>query len=423
MSMKMPGKMMLLVLVLLIWLHPVASPAGEDYALEATGHIAGFVASGNRMLDNEGGVAGPTAAVQARFRTPAELSLYFDGRYLGDSSGPETGLREAYIDGDAGKLHVRAGRQIIVWGRADRFNPTDVITPRNYEILAFDDDDQRFGADGAQAAYAVTEAYSITALVLPSFRSSRIPSDALPAGISVNSGSGRSSPSDAQWGIKLDRTGETLDWSVSYFKGFSTLPELALRNDAGLVLDNRGLRMIGADFAASLGAWGVRGEAAYVDFEEQRALPELYPHSYLSAVLGVERVLGQSLALNVQWLHRRIQDFTDPRTIPGPLGLIAMGNALIHDQFDKKQEGVTLSIRDTWFHDTLQAELSGIYFFSRRDYLVKPQMRYALSDRWSALLLADLYQGPEDSFLGGLKKNSLAYAELRYQFGPARWSK
>jgi hypothetical protein len=64
----------------------------------------------------------------------------------------------------------------------DRFNPTDVLTPRIYEILAFDGYDLRFGASGTQAAYALTEAYSATALVLPCFRSSRIPSGALPTG-------------------------------------------------------------------------------------------------------------------------------------------------------------------------------------------------------------------------------------------------
>ena len=404
--------------LLLIWLPTSVLRAEDVVSLEAKGYVSGYAASGNRKLDDNRDIIGSNAGVQTWVRMPDDLYLFADARHFSGVHEPEDSLREAYLNWTAGDLRIRAGKQIIVWGRADRFNPTDVISSRNYEVLAFDDDDQRFGAMGVEGKYRIDDAYAISALVLPTFHTSVIPSGILPVGITRSTEHEHYSSDNAQWGVKLDHSGGWLDWAVSYFDGFSSLPEIKLRNNIDLVLENAALRMIGVDFAASPGYWGIRGEAAYVDLENQKDIPALLPHAYFYSVLGVERTIAESMTLNIQWLHREINDFTDPRTIPGPIGQIAMGNALIHNQFDRIQNGVSISIRDRWLHDTLQAELSGVYFLVHHDYLLKPQIQYALSDHWSILMLADIYHGPDDSFLGGLRNNSLTYAELRYQFGP-----
>ena len=41
-------------------------------------------------------------------------------------------VREAYLDINYHPLHVRAGRQIVTWGRSDGVTVLDVITPRNF---------------------------------------------------------------------------------------------------------------------------------------------------------------------------------------------------------------------------------------------------------------------------------------------------
>jgi hypothetical protein len=403
---------------LIVLLCPAAGRSEEGYSVSVKGSVSGYAATGDRKLDDTRDLTGSNEGLQTWFKTPANLTLYFDGRYFGRSHGPENILREGYADWDAGRLTVRAGKQLIVWGRADKFNPTDVITPRNYELLSSDDDDQRFGVEGVQAKYHFADEYSFTAVGLPVFQSSRVSSGLLPAGITRDRSHESYASDNAQYGFKLDRSGESLDWSASYYRGFSTLPEVVLSDTMSLALENRRIWMAGLDFAATHGAWGIRGEAASVNLEKRAAMPELYPHSYVYTVLGVERTVSDTLTINLQWLHKRVSDFSDPRTAPLPFEALALGNALIHDQFDRVQDGVSLSLRDKWLLDTLRAEISMIYFIRHRDYLVKPELRYALNDQWSAAILADLYHGPDDSFLGGLRKNSLAYAELRYQFGP-----
>ena len=60
-------------------------------------------------------------------------------------------IREAYLDLSHGPLDLRIGKQIIAWGRADRINPTDNLTPRDYTLLVPDDDDQRLGTPAVKA--------------------------------------------------------------------------------------------------------------------------------------------------------------------------------------------------------------------------------------------------------------------------------
>jgi len=416
--MNVSGRYVTAAVLLFLFLPASISRGEEAVSLEVKGYVSGYAASGNRKLDDERDIAGSNTGMQMRLRMPGELSLFADARYFSGIHAPEGRLREVYLNWIAGDLTLRAGQQIIIWGRADRFNPTDVITPRDYRVLSFDDDAQRFGVVGAEVTYRLSGEYTVSAHALPFFQTSRIPTGMLPAGTRWNPEHEHSSGDNVQWGVKLDDSSAWLDWSVSSFKGFSSLPELVLKNGAELVLENRAMRMIGVDFAASPGSWGIRGEASYIALERENDMPDLLPHSYFYSVLGVERNLAETTTLNVQWLRRQIFGFTDPRTVPGPLGQIAMGNAQIHNQFDKIQTGISISIRARGLHDALQAELSGVSFFVHHDYLIRPQLQYALNDHWSLLMMADIYHGPDDSFLGSLRKNSLAYAELRYQFGP-----
>lgn len=409
-----------LVLFVTVLLSPAKARGDDGYSVEVQGSLSGYASTGDRELDTSHGLVGGNAGLQTWFRTPVDFSLYLDGRYFGHNNRPENSLREGYLKWDTESLTVTAGKQIIVWGRADRFNPTDVVTPRNFEILTSEDDEQRFGVEGVQAKYHIANEYTVSAFALPAFRSSRVPSGLISPGTQENRDYEEYSSDNKQLGCKLDRTGQSLDWSVSYYRGFSTLPEVFVTSPIELTLENRNIWMAGADFASSFGSWGIRGEAAYVDFERRTLMPELYPHSYFYSVLGAEHTMTDTLTMNIQWLHRNLRDFTDPRTIPQPFGQIAMGNALIHNQFDKRQDGVSLNLRDKWLHDILLTELTSVYFFTRHDYLLRPKVEYALTDQWQLILLADIYRGPKDSFFGGLRDNTLTYAELRYQFGPLK---
>ena len=55
----------------------------------------------------------------------------------------EINLREAYVNAYVGPFDFRIGHQVVVWGRADGWNPTDNITPKNMLIRSPIEDDRR----------------------------------------------------------------------------------------------------------------------------------------------------------------------------------------------------------------------------------------------------------------------------------------
>ena len=60
-------------------------------------------------------------------------------------------LREAFVTFASGPFELKAGRQIIAWGRADGINPTDNLTAQDLTLLAPDDSDRRLGSTAVRA--------------------------------------------------------------------------------------------------------------------------------------------------------------------------------------------------------------------------------------------------------------------------------
>ena len=390
----------------------------EGDIMEINGFLSGYYASGDRKIDDRHSLFGTNDALQIKLKPNPKFTMYIDGRYFSNNPNLDNNVREAYINWDLDRFSLRAGKQVIAWGRADKFNPTDVITPRNYEILSSDDDDQRFGAIGLLGKFFVLPELSLEVAVLPTFRSSKIPSGILPPQIVQSREHKDYSLDNTQWGIKLDKTGGQLDWSVSYYNGFATLPMITSTNGFDLILRNPRMQMFGMDFATTLNQWGIRGEGAYVRLSDLGAISQTAPQSYFYSVLGVEHSLAESMNLNIQWLHQKVLHFQDRGNIAPPLVTIANGNALIFNQFDRQQDGIAVRLSEKLLNDALQAEIAGVYLFKRHNYVIRPKMQYALSDRWKAILLADFYRGPHNSFFGGVRKNTLAFLEVRYEFGP-----
>ncbi len=71
----------------------------------------------------------------------------------GNQPGYEAELREGYVNTYLGPIDIRLGQQIIVWGKADGFNPTNNLTPTNLSIRSPHDDDRRVGNFAQRACF------------------------------------------------------------------------------------------------------------------------------------------------------------------------------------------------------------------------------------------------------------------------------
>jgi hypothetical protein len=106
--------------------------------------------SSTHELDGDGPLG--NGMVWAKVTRPITSHVSVFGEGWAALRGPATAgdvrgeLREAFVTVTSGPLEVRAGRQIIAWGRADGINPTDNLTGQDLTLLAPDDSDRRLGA-------------------------------------------------------------------------------------------------------------------------------------------------------------------------------------------------------------------------------------------------------------------------------------
>jgi hypothetical protein len=324
-------------------------------------------------------------------------------------------LREAYVTATVGKWEIRAGRQIIAWGRADGVNPTDNLSGQDLTLLTPDDNDRRLGGTAARVSYYLGD-LAVTAIWLPEFRPGRIPLPARPAGGADVPPTTQWQP--AQWALRLGQTGHAVDWSVSAFSGRDPSPDLRAEDDVPRVsLTYHRVRVLGADAAWNVGRYGLRTEAAYVDTADPNGADPFTKNPFFFAVTGGDRTFGERLNLNVQYILRVVRNFALSSPTNSPLmRFVASEEAAFSNQARDVQHGATLRLSDKWRNDTLEAEIAGVAYAAPRGIAVRPKASYAISDRLRVLAGADFYRGDASSLFGILRDNSGAYLEFRWSF-------
>jgi hypothetical protein len=389
--------------------------------LALSGSVRGAYWTSARDLDDQRNLTPAALWLKA---TP-DLGDGFGGRvdgWVGDerilSGAGATGeLREALVSWRGGEWDASVGRRIVVWGRADKVNPTDVIGSRDYTLLVPEDDDQRRGSTMATLARTFGD-YTATAYWLPEFRPNIVPIEKLP-GFSVRQGDARVDA--AQGAIRLDHTGRGFDWALSYFDGLDRDPDARIDSlsSTGVSVEarHRRARVFGADFATNLDKVGLRGEVAYHDEAARDPADAFDKGDYVSSAIGLDRNVGDDVNINVQYLFHYVTDYVDPSGIASPVvSLVAQKGALINNQLRRTQHGATARAAYTGLNDTLTVELSSIAWVTDGSWALRPKAAYAISDQLKAIAGIDMFFGDGDSFFGNLRKNRTAYLELRYGF-------
>ena len=376
--------------------------------------------SSSRQLDDEKNLGAGALWLKWAHKLPQGIGLYVAGWARSDNvfkgADKKYLMREAYIDYALDSWDFRVGRQIIAWGRADRVNPTDNLTPRNFKILVPEDDDNRFGTLAAKARYSFGD-YSVTGVWLPDFRANIVPFPRQ-TGVSYN----QDIPdSHRTWAAKFERSGKDLDWSVSYYDGFDLNPDISVKSagpaGVNVLLSHHRYRVLGGDAATTLGRYGLRGELAYARTDDGDGNDLFIKNSFVWGVVGVERTFFSYLNLNVQYFFRYVTKWEDPANVANPaLKEIALTQSIISNQRDKTQHGFTFRVSNKWLNETLEGEIAGIWDVTRNGYLLRPKAIYAISDKWKAVVGFDYYGGSDESFFGRLEKNRAVYAELIYGF-------
>jgi hypothetical protein len=384
--------------------------------------------SGTRNLDNTTDVGKLTCLAQWRKSISEDLRVSASARIgAADALDRATGqadritgrVREAYVEYEKDLVRVRAGQQIIAWGRADRINPTDNLSPSDFTLLSQEDDEQRQGIAALSLQTKFDGYWSANVIYVPRFTPHIVPVGLLPRSTAFEN-----RPNQPEYAFKLDRTSGNLDFSVSYYDGFDRYaryridpqdttfplppPVIVPRFRAGF--DKQ--QTFGADIAFSLGAFGVRSEGATSRYSSANS-PTRRVDRW---VLGVDRDFLETANINLQFfaIHR----VDDGRAFLNANSAPALAAALdrLNTEFRSSERGMSLRVSNKFFNEQLRAELGAIYDVTFRGYVLRPRAIYSLSDKFKISAGADYFSGRQQSYFGALKRNDVVYAEFVWVF-------
>jgi len=359
--------------------------------LGITGSLRAAYWSSNRLLDNESDI-GVASTWLKLDQWVGPVGIFAEGYFTNeDIFGAQynaSRLREAYLDVPTDAWDIRIGNQIIAWGRADRFNPTDNLTPRDFTLLV--------------------------GVWLPEFEPNVLP-PAAPSGITAVR---RIPNSHRQWALKLDQSGAKVDWSVSYFDGFNLNPDLSPGDTAGAIfLDYNRTNVFGIDAATTRGSYRFALEAAYTRTIDPDGTNPFVRNPFFYGVAGIERSFSDDLSVIVQGYYRKVENYSDPEQISDPaLRALAVQQAILSAQYDPDQYGLSLRIGKQWLNQALEGEIGALVRLDRSAYTLRPKLAYAVNDQLSLIIGAEYSVGSDKTIFRELERNNGVFTEARYFF-------
>lgn len=358
-------------------------------------------------------------------------------------------IREAYVqlNGFLTKnLDLSIGRQRIVWGTADKLNPTDNLNPLDLEdILDFG---RRRGSDAINMNYYINNEFSLQGVFIPFFQPANMPvgifANALNPNMELPQGMVLKDFSDSLTmpkynlgesstaGLKFKGFAKGADFSLSYVWGYDGLPYSAknilkpvdLTGGTSIHSQLSFIRthIIGTDIATSIAGIGVWAEAAAFIPEKNivmtNDLSAFYPMSpvpvtqdsllleknkpYVKFVIGADYNFSDGSYVNLQYLHGFIHE---------------RGNDNMNDYFFLRYEKTILNnklkiapigggfIVTDW--DNIQDNYALVYM---------PEIAYKATDNAEITLSAVIFDGKGDNLFANLKDYNMLMFKLKYSF-------
>ena len=216
---------------------------------------------------------------------------------------------EAYVDLYFNWLTIRAGHQIITWGKTDGFMvPTDRINPRDYTYLSSEYEDLKLGVTSL-ALNMFFSGQKFEVIWIPTFEPNVLSSNALITKTEVEKKIENSSIA-----VQLSGTLGKLDYALSYVFGFDLNPDFD--NTTGIFTKHNRIHSPGLDFSIPVSAISIKGSGALFFTEDFEGEKILYKNSYGTYLLGIEYLKGSNM-IGIQvgqkyvFKHKKATDATE----------------------------------------------------------------------------------------------------------------
>jgi len=296
-------------------------------------------------------------------------------------------IRDAYFDYYGADFDLRAGKQLVTWGTATGYNPTDNINPVNLDDPAGDKDSRLL----LKGDYFIDRNYRLTGVIAPFHDSPFADELTVPeTGIVLPVEEVKNELGNVEYGLKFSGRGvEGFDFSLSLTSGHEQVPTISYQETPmGPVPESAYFReylVLGADMATSYQGFGLWAEGALM-------MPAA-GDNYGSLVLGADYNLESGQLILGQLIYNR--------------------GRLSQDDNYILQQAVEGSFAD--YHSY---RLASFYNLSTDGYLVRPGLEFSLADAIS-LEFEYIYQKGEVMSqgldLGSQDRNQLS-ASISYSF-------
>ncbi|MBT3242047.1 MAG: hypothetical protein HN352_02780 [Bacteroidetes bacterium] len=425
-----------------------------ENALKSGPELSGFIRGVSYMNVSNGEAYTNATYSSLGLRISSTLGKY--GKAFADlrfKSGQQFGeslslldVKEAWAAFYLNRLSITMGKQIIAWGRADGFNPTNHLGSQDYFFLSPDHDDLRLGSFMLRSTWNPIDPLSVEVILVPGYQASNYRFDliAMPEYVQIqNNMAPIVKLSEGSIALKADYRGRVLEGAISYFRGYDHLPGLRIAEVAAPPFDPFFLRLatapyrqqsFGADGAITLGKTIVRTELSLkMPLTEGSQLSNL-PHKELNMVVGIEPSLG-SLHIIAQYIGKYIPQFTlpddiqemnpealaDPANWPYLAGMlnqnISFYNQILFEQQHEYYHSGMINCSVDFFQQRLSANITALYNFTTDEYMLNPAFHYKPGDQLSIKLGYQYFTGPVNTRFHWIKDLfSGPYAEIRISF-------
>ncbi|MHC4268854.1 MAG: hypothetical protein ACYSTS_10335 [Planctomycetota bacterium] len=318
-------------------------------------------------------------------------------------------LEEYYAEFNFSSFDLKVGKQIFSWGKADGFNPTDNLNPRNYIDLFVEE--EKIGVSAVNLLYYWKD-FTFDLVFIPTFTPTRLPlinsrySFLDPDASTVVNG--RELPSDklsnSQIGIRILKHISGWDLSVSYYDGYDDLTLAIVEDDQSLTPTYNRTRVVGGDFATTFGGLGVHGEAAQFIYDGRNN------EDYFQYILGIDYtwtnvIHDHDIFLILEYMGDTTTQSRDDKRPAFSTGL----GRVFRNSF--------LSTITYKFSDTLEWETELAFNMnSHVSYLINPEVRYDITDKLKFTFGIDFIEGVQNTFFGQFEDDDRSYFFLRYSF-------
>ncbi|TXI09608.1 MAG: hypothetical protein E6Q76_05320 [Rhizobium sp.] len=371
--------------------------------------------SGDRRLDGNHNLALVQSNLKLRANPSPSITLQADAdaassdHAFGNSRNYAV-LREAFAQIVDGNLKLQAGAVLMPWGRVDTFNPTDVLTSRQYTWLTDSDDQQKVAPLALHAAYR-SGPHSVELVYQPTLRSGEIPLTTQP-GITFTE---MPAQSQAAYAAKYTAYRQRVTWSASFFNGPAKRPYLA-PNPSDLIagridLEHPATSMLGIDFEAPVSDYVFRGEAAYTRAHRFGDPGITAGINNLSSVLELERNYGTTSAFGEAIFVHNFQ-YRGMASVDPSFAVAAHAADTVNDTAHRNYVGVGAGLNYLSADMKRSFTVDVAYFPAQGDISIRPRMRYHFTDSLAAYLGGDYLDGPTDGPLGRLRANKLVFVGL-----------